>query len=135
MLKAYRANKYISKEFELYLYEIVGVEVENGEVEKGLWTMAFSKAKGESQLQKAIYIDLRVERIKEQSALVKSMMNEYEQLSYKNTPSIDIDESYNKKQKFDFTTKTSETKVILKRLFFYFVFIPVVFLLWVALQG
>ena len=60
------ANRLISKEEERQLYEKAGLDIENNNIDKGLWVKALSKAEGDEKKQKGIYIELIVERYKDE---------------------------------------------------------------------
>jgi len=61
-----KIDKLISKEAENDLYEKAASEFEANIINKGLWTKAFTKAKGIEEKQKYIYIELMVEYYKDQ---------------------------------------------------------------------
>tara|TARA_B100000886_G_scaffold336769_1_gene296197 strand:+ start:150 stop:1115 length:966 start_codon:yes stop_codon:yes gene_type:complete len=49
---------------ELYVcYEKVSLELERGEVDRGIWAKSFADARGDEQVTKAIYIELKVEAL------------------------------------------------------------------------
>ena len=52
------------KEAELRLYEKVAKDIENNDIDKGVWTKAFTQADGDTSKQKVIYIELMVEHYK-----------------------------------------------------------------------
>tara|TARA_S200000501_G_C20769820_1_gene720056 strand:- start:278 stop:772 length:495 start_codon:yes stop_codon:yes gene_type:complete len=62
---------FISKEEENQLYEKAGIDIENGVIDKGLWTKALSKAEGDKKKQQGIYIELIVERHKDELRVAK----------------------------------------------------------------
>lgn len=49
------------KEAELKLYEKVAKDIENNDINNGVWTKAFAKSNGDVAKQKSIYIELMVE--------------------------------------------------------------------------
>tara|TARA_B100001093_G_scaffold502457_1_gene555507 strand:+ start:2385 stop:2852 length:468 start_codon:yes stop_codon:yes gene_type:complete len=57
--------RYISKEAEYQLYEKVATDIENNNIQKGVWAKALSEADGDEIKQKAIYIELMVENYKD----------------------------------------------------------------------
>ena len=59
-------DRLISKEEERQLYEKAGLDIENNNIDKGLWVKALSKAEGDEKKQKGIYIELIVERYKDE---------------------------------------------------------------------
>tara|TARA_B100000282_G_scaffold208688_1_gene153539 strand:- start:47 stop:520 length:474 start_codon:yes stop_codon:yes gene_type:complete len=61
-----KIDKLISKEEENSLYEKASSEFEANIINKGLWTKAFTKAKGIKEKQEYIYIELMVEYYKDQ---------------------------------------------------------------------
>ena len=60
-----KIDKLISKEEENALYEKAAFDIEANIINKGLWTKAFTKAKGVEEKQKYIYIELIVEYYKD----------------------------------------------------------------------
>ena len=60
-----KIDKLISKEEENALYEKAAFDIEANIINKGLWTKAFTKAKGVEEKQKYIYIELVVEYYKD----------------------------------------------------------------------
>mgnify|MGYP001399215774 CR=1 FL=1 len=61
-----KIDKLISKEEENNLYEKASSEFEANIINKGIWTKAFTKAKGIKEKQEYIYIELMVEYYKDQ---------------------------------------------------------------------
>ena len=59
-------DRLISKEEERQLYEKAGLDIENNNIDKGLWIKALSKAEGDEVKQKGIYIELLVEHYKDE---------------------------------------------------------------------
>ena len=59
-------DRLISKEVEHKLYEKASIDIENNDIDKGVWTKAFSKAGGDEVKQKAIYIELMVEHYRDE---------------------------------------------------------------------
>ncbi|NDC79073.1 MAG: hypothetical protein EBZ67_14565 [Chitinophagia bacterium] len=51
------------------LYEIVGREIHAGSVRMGLWTKAFATVHGDVQEAKALYVEMRVEQLREEIRL------------------------------------------------------------------
>ena len=49
------------KEAELKLYEKVAKDIENNDINNGVWTKAYAKSGGDVAKQKSIYIELMVE--------------------------------------------------------------------------
>ena len=60
-----KIDKLISKEAENALYEKAANDIEANIINKGLWTKAFTMAKGIEEKQKYIYIELIVEYYKD----------------------------------------------------------------------
>jgi hypothetical protein len=50
------------------LYAKAEEEYDNGEIDKGLWSQAFIKAKGDENLRKVEYMKLRAKQIKKKSS-------------------------------------------------------------------
>lgn len=48
-------------------YALAEEEVENGEIDKGIWSQALIKAKGDEKLRKVEYMKLRAKQLKKQS--------------------------------------------------------------------
>ena len=59
-------DRLISKEVEHKLYEKASIDIENGSIDRGVMTKAFSNAQGDEVKQKAIYIELMVEHYKDE---------------------------------------------------------------------
>jgi len=59
-------DRLISKEVEHKLYEKASIDIENNDIDKGVWTKAFSKAGGDEVKQKAVYIELMVEHYRDE---------------------------------------------------------------------
>ena len=59
-------DRLISKELEHQLYEKASIDIENNNINDGVWTKAFSKAGGDEVKQKAIYIELMVEHYRDE---------------------------------------------------------------------
>lgn len=59
-------NKVISREAEYKLYEQVARDIAEGEKDEGVWTLAFAKSEGNSQKTEALYIELMVQRYKDE---------------------------------------------------------------------
>ena len=57
-------EKVISTSEENRLYEKVTTAIENNDIDKGVWTKAFTQADGDTTKQKVIYIELMVEHYK-----------------------------------------------------------------------
>lgn len=57
--------RYVSKEAEYQLYEKVATDIENNNIQKGVWAKALSEAGGDETKQKAIYLELMVENYKD----------------------------------------------------------------------
>ena len=60
------ADRLISKEVEHKLYEKASIDIENNDIDKGVWTKAFTKADGDEVKQKAVYIELMVEHYRDE---------------------------------------------------------------------
>jgi len=45
-------------------YATAEEEIENGDIDRGLWSKAFVQAKGEESLRKAMYMELRAKQLK-----------------------------------------------------------------------
>ena len=59
-------DRLISKEVEHKLYEKASIDIENGSIDRGIMTKAFSNAQGDEVKQKAIYIELMVEHYRDE---------------------------------------------------------------------
>ena len=55
--------KFITQEKLYAFYEEVSNQIESGHTDNGVWTKAFADSGGDTQKQKAIYIELMVERM------------------------------------------------------------------------
>ena len=60
--KLKKTNEFITKEQIYALYEQVSHEIESGKKDTGVWTKAYADARGDLQMQKALYIEMMVER-------------------------------------------------------------------------
>ena len=47
-------------------YEKVSLDISKGERDEGVWTLAFAKSEGNNQKAEALYIELMVQRYKDQ---------------------------------------------------------------------
>tara|TARA_B110000114_G_scaffold116625_1_gene122231 strand:- start:139 stop:651 length:513 start_codon:yes stop_codon:yes gene_type:complete len=75
MLKSFfnRAEKRLNEE---NLYEAVALEIGNGVKREGIWIKAFAKAKGDENLAKAYYVELRVQALRDEIALYAKELQE-----------------------------------------------------------
>ncbi len=64
---------FLTEAEETALYEKAATEIENGIINKGLWTKALSTADGNEEKQKAIYIELLVDYFKKEIAAGKEL--------------------------------------------------------------
>ena len=64
---------FLTEAEETALYEKAATEIENGIINKGLWTKALSAADGNEEKQKAIYIELLVDYFKKEIAAGKEL--------------------------------------------------------------
>ena len=64
---------FLTEAEETALYEQAATEIENGIMNKGLWAKALSKADGNEEKQKAIYIELLVDYFKKEIAAGKEL--------------------------------------------------------------
>ena len=64
---------FLTEAEETALYEKAATEIENGIMNKGLWTKALSIADGNEEKQKAIYIELLVDYFKKEIAAGKEL--------------------------------------------------------------
>ena len=60
--KLKKTNEFITKEQIYALYDQVSKEIESGMKDNGVWTKAHADARGDLQMQKALYIEMMVER-------------------------------------------------------------------------
>ena len=58
-----KEHAFLTKEKLYSIYEKVADDIEQGFKDKGVWTKAFADSGGDLQKQKAIYIELMVERL------------------------------------------------------------------------
>lgn len=59
----------LHREADRLFYDAVAEEMKFGYQDDGLWLMAYEKAQGDDKRAKALYIGLRVERLREQAEL------------------------------------------------------------------
>jgi flagellum-specific peptidoglycan hydrolase FlgJ len=64
---------FLTEAEETALYEQAATEIENGIMNKGLWAKALSKADGNEEKQKAIYMELLVDYLKKEIAAGKEL--------------------------------------------------------------
>lgn len=60
--KLKKTNEFITKEQIYALYDQVSKEIESGMKDNGVWTKAYADARGDLQMQKALYIEMMVEK-------------------------------------------------------------------------
>lgn len=118
---------FLTEAEETALYEQAATEIENGIMNKGLWAKALSKADGNEEKQKAIYIELLVDYLKKEIAAGKelaSILDKEKQAELKRnkTSSSKQKKSQNKKltdqkeiQKILLGTKLNKKKLQKKR--------------------
>ena len=68
-------DRLLSEEAENSLYEKAANDIENENIEKGIWTKAFAQASGDEIKQKAIYIELIVQHYKNQIEAGEELAN------------------------------------------------------------
>ena len=93
---------FLTEAEETALYEQAATEIENGIMNKGLWAKALSKADGNEEKQKAIYIELLVDYLKKEIAAGKELASildkeKQAELKRKKTSSSKQKKSQNKK--------------------------------------
>jgi len=71
--RKFRAARYFSTAEESALYAQVAEEVASNQIEPGLWAMAIAKGEGDEAKAKAKYLELRVDLLKQESALAEEM--------------------------------------------------------------
>jgi len=59
------------------VYEMVAVEIEQGDVKKGLWAQALVKSEGDQSKAEAAYLKLRVQAILDDKHLLESVFREF----------------------------------------------------------
>ena len=74
--KLRKLNEYITKEQIFALYEQVLSEIESGKKDTGVWTKAYADSRGDLQIQKALYIEMMVERYALAGAAQEELLNE-----------------------------------------------------------
>ena len=95
---------FLTEAEETALYEQAATEIENGIMNKGLWAKALSKADGNEEKQKAIYIELLVDYFKKEIAAGKELASilareeEIETKRNKETIKPDIETAENPKE-------------------------------------
>ena len=58
-----RMGKIDKKLTEEDAYEVAALEIEHGQIRRGLWAKAYAEANGDKQIQKAIYCKLRARQL------------------------------------------------------------------------
>jgi len=76
MFKKYKLNRAISRLVEDKLYEMALVEVENNILVKGAWARALSQSDGIDAKAKSIYLQYRVEAMKNEAQIMESVLEE-----------------------------------------------------------
>jgi hypothetical protein len=76
MFKKYKLNRAISSMVEDKLYEMALDEVENGILKKGAWARALSQSDGIDAKAKSIYLQFRVEAMKNEAQIMESVLEE-----------------------------------------------------------
>lgn len=66
-IKESLGNNPPSREAEYKIYEKVSRDISQGERNEGVWTLAFAKSEGNNQKAEALYIELMVQRYKDQN--------------------------------------------------------------------
>ena len=74
--KLKKLNGYITKEQIFALYEQVLSEIESEKKDTGVWTKAYADSRGDLQVQKALYIEMMVERYALAGAAQEELLNE-----------------------------------------------------------
>ena len=65
IFSVFNKEKKIDKVLEKKIYHLISIEIQEGRVEKGLWTKAIADAAGENDKVESIYINLRYEDLKQ----------------------------------------------------------------------
>ena len=99
-----KTAKFLSKESEYKLYELVLDSVERGDLDKGIWAASFAKAGGETKKAEALYIDLMVDRIKDAIAANEEIAENFP------IGSSAIDETINPRKKKKKLSKAEKTR-------------------------
>lgn len=76
MFKKYKLNRAISRVVEDKLYEMALEEVENDILIKGAWARALSQSDGIDAKAKSIYLQYRVEAMKNEAQIMESVLEE-----------------------------------------------------------
>ena len=76
MFKKYKLNRAISSMVEDKLYEMALDEVENGILKKGAWARALSQSDGIDAKAKSVYLQFRVEAMKNEAQIMESVLEE-----------------------------------------------------------
>ena len=71
MFRSFRLNSAKLRLLEEKLYEQVASELQQGYLLSGLWTKALSISKGDEQLAKSKYTELRVQSLKDENAIAQ----------------------------------------------------------------
>lgn len=61
---------------EEQLYEAVALEIKNNELREGLWAKALAKAKGDHDQAKGLYIELRVQSLRDELVVANQVKQE-----------------------------------------------------------
>lgn len=76
MFKKYKLNRAISRLIEDKLYELALNEVDKDILKRGTWARALSKSDGIHEKAKSIYLQYRVEAMKDEAQVIEAIINE-----------------------------------------------------------
>ncbi|MBW6512875.1 MAG: DUF4339 domain-containing protein [Desulfuromonadaceae bacterium] len=88
MFKKIRRHSAITRLLEEQLYEQVAIELRNGHRRDGLWTKALSNSSGIEEKAKALYIEYRVQSLKDEIELTTAIEEEVENRKKSTSPDV-----------------------------------------------
>lgn len=71
LLTYMRTRRHIAAKEEELLFEYVALELESGDLRKGLWTMALASSNFDERIAKAKYVNLRVDDLRGEVAAIR----------------------------------------------------------------
>lgn len=79
MFKKFRTNRAVSRLVEDRLYELALDEVDKGILKRGPWARALSQSDGIDEKAKSIYLQFRVEAMKNEAQVINAVMDDLDE--------------------------------------------------------
>lgn len=90
MFKKFKQKSAVNRIVEEQLYDIVAKEIKNGNIREGLWAKALAKSEGDQERANSLYIEYRVQSLKDELELIEFIKKEKNEEN-KKIPSIETD--------------------------------------------